>query len=62
MRQGLFAMERAKLVGEAEEIRQQEHRTDRRHRFLGRVRGVFLFLLGLTLFVHAFCKKKFSSH
>jgi hypothetical protein len=58
MRQGLFSMEMAKMVGEAEVVRKKERRARRRHLFFGQVRGVFAFLFVATMFVYAFCKEK----
>jgi hypothetical protein len=58
MRQGSFAMEMAKLVGEAEAGRRKERRVRRRHLFFGQIRSVFAFLFVATVFVYAFCKEQ----
>lgn len=50
-----------RLIGENEVVRKPERRGRRRgrgeSRFLGRVRGVFAFLLVATVFIFAFCHR-----
>ena len=59
MRQSIFAMEGVRLIGEREPAREIKRRHRDRgdvvDRVLVRVRGVFVFLFGATVFVFAFC-------